>query len=214
MCFQSSVVLVVQRASSWTRCHASPTAALFPVLCHLLSVAEVHVLFILSQSDCILCMSAVPVFHRGYSLVLLFVVRLDNFVSCCNSCCRQYKRLAGMTKLCCSWLGIRGEADQTFCWLGQEVGLFWNKWESCSSSHDSNQLRPQAVMWKYNIIFSEKISPATWHNRDDMFLQGLFWGTGNRRKETVPLVYCVFWLVLVVLKLGAYCLHIDMNSVL
>lgn len=75
----------------------------FPLLCHLLSVTEVHVIFIFSQSDCILCMSAVPVLHKGYSLVLLFVVCLDSFVSCCNSCAADNtERLTGVTKLCCS----------------------------------------------------------------------------------------------------------------
>lgn len=99
------------------------------LLCHLLSVTEVHVIFIFSQSDCILCVSAVPVLPKGYSLVLLFVVCLDSFVSCCNSCAADNtKRLTGVTKLCCSWLSIRGEINQTFCWLGQEAGLSWNKW--------------------------------------------------------------------------------------
>lgn len=124
------------------------------MLCHLLCVAEVHVLYIFPQTDCFLRMSAVTVFHKGYSLVLLFVVHLDSFVSCCNSyTADNTKRLAGVTKLCCSWLSIRGEANQTFCWLGQEVGLSWNKWESCwsSGSHDSEQLRSQALIWKYSI---------------------------------------------------------------
>lgn len=74
-----------------------------PLLCHLLSVTEVHVIFIFSQSDCILCVSAVPILPKGYSLVLLFVVCLDSFVSCCNSCAADNtKRLTAMTKLRCS----------------------------------------------------------------------------------------------------------------
>lgn len=75
---------------------------------------------------------------------------LDSFVSCCNSyAADNTKRLTAVTKLCCSWLSVGGEANQTFCWLDQEVGLCWNKWESCSSSgsHDSKQLRSQTLMW-------------------------------------------------------------------
>lgn len=144
------------------------------MLCHLLSVTEVHVLFIFSQSDCILCLSAVPVFHKGYSLVLLFVVRLDSFASCYNSyAADNTKRLTSMTKLCCSWWSIRGEVNQTFCWLEQEVGLSWNKLESClsSGSHGSEQLRSQALMWKYSICdyFFYKYIPGNlqqkrWHD--------------------------------------------------
>lgn len=91
-------------------------------------VTEVHFIFIFSQSGCILCVSAVPVLPKGYSLVLLFLVCLDSFVSWCNSSAADNtERLTSMTKLCCSWLSIRGEVNQTFCWLGQEAGLSWNK---------------------------------------------------------------------------------------
>lgn len=164
------------------------------MLRHLLSVAEVHVLFTFSQSDCILCMSAVPVLHKGYSLVLLFVVRLDSFVSCCNSyAADNAKRLTGVTKLCCSWLSVRGEANQTFCRLGQEVGLSWNKWESCSSagSHNSEQLRSQALVWKYNIcdyfFWKYPRKPAA-------IVQGQCRRTENRTEETILLVSLAFGL--------------------
>lgn len=62
-----------------------------------------------------MCMSAFLVFHKSYSLVLLFVVRLDSFVSCCNSyAVDNTKRLTGMTKLCCSWLGVRWKLIKLF----------------------------------------------------------------------------------------------------
>lgn len=67
------------------------------------------------QSDFVMCMSAFLVFHKSYPLVLLFVVRLDSFVSCCNSyTVDNTKRLTGMTKLCCSWLSVRWKLIKLF----------------------------------------------------------------------------------------------------